>query len=101
MVWLKERLEKYGLELAEDKTRILPIGRNFGTKDEFDFLGFTFYNAKTREGKGRLGIRTSQKKLKAKRQAEDPQYVVKIQLSIWWVLEPEKRSETPLVCNWG
>lgn len=20
---------------------------------------------------------------------------------IWWVLEPEKRSETPLVCNWG
>jgi len=69
MVWLKERLEKYGLELAEDKTRILPIGRNSGTKDEFDFLGFTFYNAKTREGKWRLGVRTSQKKLKAKRQA--------------------------------
>ena len=69
MVWLKERLEKYGLELAEDKTRILPIGRNSGTKDEFDFLGFTFYNAKTRNGKWRLGVRTSQKKLKAKRLA--------------------------------
>ena len=57
------------LEVAEDKTRILPIGRFKGTKDEFDFLGFTFFNAKTREGKYRLGIRTSKKKLKAKRQA--------------------------------
>ena len=65
---LKERLGKYGLELAEDKTRILPIGRYKGTKDDFDFLGFTFYNTKTRGGKYRLGIRTSKKKLKAKKQ---------------------------------
>ena len=63
------RLGKFMLEVAEDKTRILPIGRFKGTKDEFDFLGFTFFNAKTREGKYRLGIRTSKKKLKAKRQA--------------------------------
>ena len=54
---------------AEDKTRILPIGRFKGTKDDFDFLGFTFYNTKTREGKYRLGVRTSKKKLKAKKQA--------------------------------
>ena len=66
---LKRRLGKFALEVAEDKTRILPIGRFKGTKDEFDFLGFTFFNAKTREGKYRLGIRTSKKKLKAKRQA--------------------------------
>ena len=66
---LKKRLEKFTLEVAEDKTRILPIGRFKGTKDEFDFLGFTFFNAKTREGKYRVGIRTSKKKLKAKRQA--------------------------------
>lgn len=66
---LKRRLGKFMLEVAEDKTRILPIGRFKGTKDEFDFLGFTFFNAKTREGKYRLGIRTSKKKLKAKRQA--------------------------------
>ena len=65
---LKERLGKYGLELAEDKTRILPIGRYKGTKEDFDFLGFTFYNTKTRGGKYRLGIRTSKKKLKAKKQ---------------------------------
>ena len=66
---LMKRLGKFALEVAEDKTRILPIGRFKGTKDEFDFLGFTFFNAKTREGKYRLGIRTSKKKLKAKRQA--------------------------------
>lgn len=39
-------------------------------KDNFDFLGFTFFNTKTRTGKYRLGIRTSKKKLKMKRQAE-------------------------------
>ena len=66
---LRERLGKFSLEVAEDKTRILPIGRFKGTKEEFDFLGFTFFNTKTRKGKYRLGIRTSKKKLKAKRQA--------------------------------
>ncbi len=65
---LRARLEKYGLELAEDKMRILPMGRFKGTKEDFDFLGFTFYNTKTREGKYRLGVRTSKKKLKAKKQ---------------------------------
>ena len=66
---LKKRLGKFSLETAEDKTRILPIGRFKGTKEDFDFLGFTFFNARTRTGKYRLGIRTSKKKLKAKRQA--------------------------------
>lgn len=66
---LKSRLGKFSLELAEEKTRILPIGRFKGTKEDFDFLGFTFYNTTTRGGKYRLGIRSSKKKLKAKRQA--------------------------------
>lgn len=66
---LKQRLAKFSLEVAEDKTRILPFGRWKGTKEDFDFLGFTFFNAKTRTGKYRVGIRTSKKKLKAKRQA--------------------------------
>ena len=60
---LGKRLNHFGLELAEEKTRILPIGRFKGTKEEFDFLGFTFYNAKTRKGGYRLGVRTSKKKL--------------------------------------
>lgn len=65
---LKKRLEKFSLEVAEDKTRILPIGRFKGTKEDFDFLGFTFFNTQTREGKYRLGVRTSKKEMKAKKQ---------------------------------
>lgn len=65
---IRKRLGNFGLEVAEDKTRIVPIGRFKGTKDEFDFLGFTFFNAKTRHGKYSLKVRTSKKKLKAKRQ---------------------------------
>lgn len=66
---MKERLARFGLEVAKDKTRILPIGRRTGTKEKFDFLGFTFYNTKTRKGTYRLGIKSSEKKLRAKRQA--------------------------------
>jgi len=66
---MKARLAKFSLEVAEDKTRILPMGRYKGTKEAFDFLGFTFYNTKNRKGRYQLGIRTSEKKLKAKRQA--------------------------------
>jgi len=69
MAELKIRLNKFGLEVAEDKTRILPIGRFRGTKEGFDFLGFTFYNTRTRLGKYMIGVRTSKKKLKAKKQA--------------------------------
>ena len=69
MKLLRARLEKFGLELAEDKTRILPIGKCAKEREEFDFLGFTFFNTKTRTGTYRIGIRTSQKKLKAKRQS--------------------------------
>ena len=37
---LEERLKKFGLELEMNKTRIIPFGRNRGTKDNFSFLGF-------------------------------------------------------------
>jgi group II intron reverse transcriptase/maturase len=66
---MKKRLGKFSLEVAEDKTRILPFGRFKGTKEDFDFLGFTFYNTKTRAGKYLAGVRTSKKKLKAKKEA--------------------------------
>jgi len=64
---LRERLGMFGLELAENKTRIVPFGRLKGTKMDFDFLGFTFFNARTRKGNYQVGVRTSEKKLKAKR----------------------------------
>lgn len=35
---LKGRLKKFNLELADDKTRILPFGRFKGNKESFDFL---------------------------------------------------------------
>ena len=66
---LPKRLGRFSLEVAEDKTRILPFGRYKGTKEDFDFLGFTFFNTVTRTGKYRVGVRTSKKKLKAKKQA--------------------------------
>jgi len=67
MTMLKDRLAQFKLEVAEDKTRILPMGRFKGTKEKFDFLGFTFYNAKTLKGKYRVGVMSSEKKLKSKR----------------------------------
>lgn len=63
---LIERMRKFKLELAEDKTRIIPFGRFKGTKENFDFLGFTFSNGKTIDGKYRPNIKTSKKKLKKK-----------------------------------
>lgn len=65
---LKKRLSKFNLELEESKTRIIPFGRLKGSKENFDFLGFTHINAKTRKGKYIVKHKTSKKKLKAKRQ---------------------------------
>lgn len=61
---LKGRLAKFGLELAEDKTRIMPFGRNSKTNDKFDFLGFTHVNGKTRYGKYAVRHLISKKKEK-------------------------------------
>lgn len=63
---LVERMRKFKLELAEDKTRILPFGRFKGTKETFDFLGFTFSNGTTLTGKYRPNIKTNKKRLKQK-----------------------------------
>ena len=60
---LRERFLKFGLELADDKTRILPFGRYKGGKDTFDFLGFKHYNSKTRlTNKYTVGHKISLKK---------------------------------------
>lgn len=66
---LIERLRKFNLEIAEDKSRILPFGRYKGTKESFDFLGFTHINGKSHLGKYCVIHRTSKKKLKQKREA--------------------------------
>lgn len=71
---LKERLAKFKLELAEDKTRLIEFGRfakqNAEAKDQraatFNFLGFTHFIDKTRKGGFKLGRTTDRKKLRVK-----------------------------------
>ena len=70
LVMLKARLAKFGLEIAEDKTKIIKFGRfQKSTKVTFDFLGFTHINGVTRNGHYKLIHHTSSKKLKAKMQS--------------------------------
>lgn len=66
---LPKRLGKFNLEVALEKTRLIPFGRNSGSKETFDFLGFTHINGKDRKGHYRVVHRTSKKKLSAKQQA--------------------------------
>lgn len=66
---LIKRLAKFGLEMEQDKTRILPFGRFKGTTETFDFLGFMHYNGTTRNGKYTVGHKMSKKKRKLKQQA--------------------------------
>jgi len=63
---LKERLAKFGLEVAADKTKTLRFGRNGGEHNgRFDFLGFEFYWEPDRKGKPRVKRRTATKKWRA------------------------------------
>lgn len=70
---IAERLAKFGLELALEKTRIIEFGRfakenRTGRKEKkpvtFDFLGFTHYCDKTRDGRFAVKVRTSQKRMR-------------------------------------
>ena len=65
---LVKRLAKFGLEMEQEKTRILPFGRYKGTKETFDFLGFMHYNGTTRTGKYTVGHKISKKKRRIKQQ---------------------------------
>jgi group II intron reverse transcriptase/maturase len=57
---LIERLAKFGLEVAADKTKTLRFGCNGGPHNgRFDFLGFEFYWEPDRQGKPRVKRRTA------------------------------------------
>ncbi len=70
---LRKRLAKYGLELSEEKTRLIAFGR-FAERDlqrqgqgkppTFDFLGFTHICARGRNGKFTVRLRTVRKRLR-------------------------------------
>ncbi len=62
---LSIRLKEFGLELAEDKTRLLRFSRlHREDKNGFEFLGFEFRWGKNRAGKAQLLRHTSRKKLR-------------------------------------
>ena len=71
---LKHRMKHFGLNLEEEKSRLIQFGRfaeensrRKGKKPEtFDFLGFTHYCSKSRNGKFRVKRKTSRKKFSKK-----------------------------------
>jgi group II intron reverse transcriptase/maturase len=70
---LSDRLEGFGLKVAEEKTKCMRFGRfareearKRGEKvEEFTFLGFTHYCGATRDGYFKIKRKTSRKKLAA------------------------------------
>ena len=63
---LPQRLAKFSLKLAPDKTRIIRFNRFRNTNGKrFCFLGFEFYWGTSRKGKAQLYARTSRKKLQS------------------------------------
>ncbi|MGB3467667.1 MAG: group II intron reverse transcriptase/maturase [Cyclobacteriaceae bacterium] len=60
------RLDKFGLEVSKEKTKIVRLTKDDkdddGNKPTFDFLGFTHYIGKSKIGKYEVTRRTSQKK---------------------------------------
>jgi hypothetical protein len=72
---LKQRLARFSLELAEEKTKLIRFGRfakaeckRLGENgpETFDFLGFTHYCGQSRAGKFKLKRKTATKKLRGK-----------------------------------
>jgi len=74
---LRDRLASFGLKLHPEKTRLIEFGRfaesnrkqrGEGKPDSFDFLGFTHYCGKTRNGKFKIGRKTNAKRMSRKLQ---------------------------------
>jgi RNA-directed DNA polymerase len=74
---MRQRFEQFGLELHENKTRLLEFGRyaaarrkhsGLGKPETFKFLGFTFICGKTRGGEFMLQRKTRGDRMRAKLQ---------------------------------
>ena len=98
---LKERLAKFGLTISEEKSRIIKFGRyacqqarKQGKKcATFDFLGFTLYCDKTRNGKFKVGRKTSSKKFRQKMKTMNlwlKGVRNRTKLELWWPLLAQK-----------
>ncbi|MDX5526912.1 MAG: group II intron reverse transcriptase/maturase [Wolbachia endosymbiont of Andrena nigroaenea] len=92
---LKQRLNKFGLEVSENKTRVVKFGkrewqqaiREKRRTESFNFLGFTHYGAKSRRGRLMMGHKTSKLNL-ARKLKEIKEWLEKVRGSIrlkdWW-----------------
>lgn len=92
---LEQRLDKFGLRIAEDKSRVIEFGRCVWERAQrenkqvatFDFLGFTHYCDKTLRGKFKLGRKTSRRKfiLKIKAMNQWLKWIRnQVKLIEWW-----------------
>ena len=72
---LRDRLARFSLELAPEKTRLIEFGRfaarnrarrGLGTPETFEFLGFTHCCAKTKNGRFMLKRITIAKRMRTK-----------------------------------
>lgn len=73
---LEKRLKRYGLELSQEKTRLIKFGKGVKKEEKrngpgggndippgtFNFLGFTHYMGKSRKGKFKVGRKTEKKR---------------------------------------
>ena len=72
---LPKRFEKYGLEIHPEKSRLLSFGKPASNKEvtrgdnTFDFLGFTHYWARSRQGYWVIKRKTAHKKVRKTAQA--------------------------------
>ena len=70
MAVLSQRMQRYGLALHPDKTRLLdfrrpsPVQQSGKGPDTFDFLGFTLYWRRSRGGRWRLACQTRRARLR-------------------------------------
>jgi RNA-directed DNA polymerase len=66
---LSNRLVKYGLEMNEDKTKLVKFSKRkqrTEKQETFDFLGFTFYIGKSQKGFYLIKVKTNSKRFRAK-----------------------------------
>ena len=92
---LHTRLEKFGLQVSEDKTKVIKFGRQVwkqaqrskGKVETFTFLGFTHYCGKSRQGYFVMGHKTSKENF-CRKLKETKEWLKKIRnklrLREWW-----------------
>lgn len=92
---LRSRLEKFGLQVSGDKTKVLKFGRQVWKQaqrskekvETFNFLGFTHYCGKSRQGYFIMGHKTSKENL-CRKLKETKEWLKqirnKVRLKEWW-----------------